>query len=94
MVEDDRVRFATAIGSCALIYSKDINIELITVLWKVLIDQDIADVEQAILSHCKTSKFFPVPADIIGLIPQTRRQNIPLLHNQEPVPMSHRKVLR
>ena len=70
MVNADKKRFASSLGKSAIAFSKGLTQEHITVLWEILIDYEIDAVEIAVSQHMRTGHKFPVPADIIELIPK------------------------
>jgi hypothetical protein len=74
MKDIDKKRFAIAVGETAIAFSKDLTTEHISILWKILSEYEIEVIEIAFSDHLKTGKHFPVPADIINLIPKKRRQ--------------------
>jgi hypothetical protein len=74
MLISDSVKFASILAATATVYAKSITSEHAETLFKVFGDYSIEEIENAFMAHMKIGKFFPVPADIIGLIPKKRKE--------------------
>jgi hypothetical protein len=74
MSSDFLPRFQKIFLCATEIYSREISSEHAKIFIELVSDYDISDIEKAFHQHMKSNKFFPVPVDIIGLIPKKRIQ--------------------
>lgn len=71
MTNNDKKRFLEIINSMAAVYRAELNEVQMKMYWETLKELSIEEVEKACFSLLKTSKFFPVPSEIIELIPSS-----------------------
>lgn len=67
MKKTDRKRFAEILGSTAELFNRTLTPAATELLWNVLVDLDLPEIEQAISRHLRDperGKFMPTPADI------------------------------
>lgn len=69
MTHDDKSRFVRAFAAHAAVFNKPVTDDLVGIYWAILSDFLIEDVERAFVMHIKTSRFFPMPAELMELIP-------------------------
>lgn len=69
MKDTDKRKFLESITGCAAIYRVELKNPQIAIYWELLKEFETDQVLYAIQQHLKTAKFFPVPAELIDLIP-------------------------
>lgn len=69
MTNDDKPRFLRSFAANAAVFNRAVTDDVVNIYWAILTDYTIDEVEGAFVKSLKTSKFFPTPAEIIGLIP-------------------------
>ncbi len=68
MEPKDKEKFLHILNQTAIIYEKEFNEDLIQAYWLLLKEFDLMVITEAFNQHCRQSKFFPKPAEIIGII--------------------------
>ncbi len=69
MTNNDKPRFLRSFAANAAVFNRAVTDDVVNIYWVILADYTIDEVESAFVKSLKTSKFFPTPAEIIGLIP-------------------------
>ena len=68
MRTEDKFRFHQLLKSAMAIYGKDLSADTMRAYWDALADYPIEAVEYGLTTHFTEGRFFPVPADIVGLV--------------------------
>ena len=68
MKQEDFKRFAVSWKSAHEVYAKSVEPAALALVFKVLQEYELADVEAALGRHLKLCEFAPKPADIVRLI--------------------------
>lgn len=75
MNNSDKARFKNALVGASVIFTKEITKDFLNVMFESLKDLSIEDLERSIMTHIKTGKFFPKPAQLIYLINANKPNN-------------------
>jgi hypothetical protein len=66
MRSDEKTRFVQVLAACLDAYGRERSDAVMALWWKLLQPYQTDQVEDALANHMRTSRFAPVPADIIG----------------------------
>lgn len=66
MQSNDRAQFIKVLVACLDTYGRERSDTVMALWWKLLQPYPADQVEEALANHMRTSRFAPVPADIIG----------------------------
>lgn len=72
MIDSEKKQFLESINGVALVYRINLSKSQVRIYWDILKEYQLDDVLEAFSKHVKTSRFFPVPADLIDLIPAAK----------------------
>jgi hypothetical protein len=68
MQSNEKGQFIKVIAACLDMYGRERSDTVMALWWKLLEHYSIYEVNEALASHMRTSKFCPTPADIISCI--------------------------
>lgn len=69
MTKEDKKQFLEVLNALAAVFRTELNTTQLEIYWATLKDISIDEFKRASTSILKTAKFFPVPAEILELVP-------------------------
>jgi hypothetical protein len=65
---ENKKQFLNVLNGAAVIYDKDLSKDLLSSYWAIFQEYDFYEFNNAMNEICRTLKFWPKPAEIIGVI--------------------------
>ncbi len=68
MQSSDKAQFLKVLAACLDMYGRERSDTVMALWWKLMEPYRLDEVQEALASHMRTSKFCPTPADVIGMV--------------------------